>query len=181
MFAYAVEAGEGSLAFLLLEEQGTPAHAFSSLLRSLHAGQRLLKTHPPSEIAKTIQAGEPTCGVTAVRWDGERLQLSSAGAPIPNVLRQARPLPFEIVERGTLRMADCSTAPGDLLVLCSRGVTDLQFQTKPEPPEKAVARLARAAEGQPLNAAFSQVVSEWKKSGAQPGRRDVFFLAARRA
>ncbi|HEV2063361.1 MAG TPA: protein kinase [Thermoanaerobaculia bacterium] len=181
VFAYAVEAGAGSLAFLLLEDHRAPAYAFSSLLRALHAGQRLLKTHSPSEITKTIHAGEPTCGVTAIRWDGDRLQLASAGAPIPHVLRQARPLPFEIVERGTLRVADCATTPGDLLVLCSRGVGDVQFPTKPEPPEKTVARLARAAEGHPLNAAFSQVVSEWKRSGALPGRRDVFLLAARRA
>ena len=180
VFAYAVEADGGALAFLLLEDHRAPAEAFGSLLRALHAGQRLLKTQSPIEIVNTIHQGEPACGVTVARWNGDRLGLAAAGAPIPYVLRGARPLPFDIVEQGPLRAADCAAAAGDLLVLCSSGVGDLQFSGKPDPPEKAVQSLARAAQGHPLNAAFSQVVSEWKKQGAQPGRRDVFFLAARR-
>lgn len=181
VFAYAVEASSESLAFLLLEDHRAPAYAFSSLLRALHAGQRLVKTHSPAEIAKTIHAGEPTCAVTVARWEGDRLLLAAAGAPIPHVLRQARPLPFEIVERGTLRTAVCETTQEDLLVVASRGVAAMEFAAKPAPPERAVQQLAKAAEGHPLTAAFSQVVAEWKKTGISPGRRDVFFLAARRA
>jgi tRNA A-37 threonylcarbamoyl transferase component Bud32/putative methionine-R-sulfoxide reductase with GAF domain len=180
VFAYAVESDGGCLAFLLIEDDRAPADAFGSLLRALHAGQRLLKTQSPSEIARTIHAGEPTCGVTVARWDGDRLALASAGAPIPHVLRGARPLPFEIVEHGPLRTADGTASPGDLLVLCSRGFGGVQFATKADTAEKTVQSLARAAEGHPLNAAFSQVVSEWKTAGARPGRRDVFLLAARR-
>ena len=71
-------------------------------------------------------------------------------------------------------------AAGDLLLVASRGVGGLEFSAKPEPPESVVQQVARAAETCPLTAAFSQVVAEWKKAGASPGRRDVFFLAARR-
>ena len=180
VFAYAVESDGGALAFLLLESDRAPAGAFGSLLRALHAGQRLLKTQPPAEIVRTIQQGEPHCGVTAARWDGSRLTLESAGAPIPHVLRAGRPLPFEIAEQGPIRTAICEAAKGDLLLLSSRGVDEVLFATKPEPPEKTAQSFARAAEGRPLNAAFSQIVSEWKLAGALPGRRDVFFLAARR-
>ncbi|MGH9398724.1 MAG: GAF domain-containing protein, partial [Thermoanaerobaculia bacterium] len=180
VLAYAVEAGPGSLCFLLLEDQRAPAYAFSSLLRALHAGQRLLKTHAPLEIARTIHAGEPTCGVAVARWMGDRLQLASAGVEIPHVLREAKPMPLEIVEHGALRSAECGTRAGDLLVLASGGVGDLQFAAKPEPPDTTIRRLAKAAQGHPLNAAFSQIVSEWKRLGALPGRRDVFLLAARR-
>jgi hypothetical protein len=181
VLVYAVEAGPGSLSFLVVEDERAPVEAFGSLLRALHAGQQLLKTHPPLEIARTIHGGEPTCSVAVARWQGDALQLASAGAPLPNVLREAAPMQLEIVERGPLRSADCSTKTGDLLVLASRGVGDIQFGEKPEPPDTTLRRLAKAAEGHPLNAALSQVVSEWKKTGALPGRRDVFLLAARRS
>lgn len=180
VFAYVVESDGSSLAFLLIEDDRPPAEAFGSLLRALHAGQRVLKTQSPSEIAWTIHKGEPTCAVTAARWNGEKLSLASAGAPIPSVFRRARPLAFEVSEQGSLRTAECATAPGDLLVLASRGVGDVQFAGQPESAEKSVQSLALAAEGRPLNGAFSQVVAEWKKAGALPGRRDVFLLAARR-
>lgn len=181
VIAYAIETAPGSLALLLIEDGREPADAFNALVRALHAGRGLLKTASPAEAARAIHAGEPGCGVTVARWDGARLALASAGAPIPYVLRQGRPLPFEIAERGGLRTATCETAAGDLLVLASRGVAEIQFSGRPAPPEKAVQHLARAAEGHPLNTAFSQIVSEWKKAGDTPGRRDVFFLAARRA
>ena len=180
VIVYAVEAAPGSLALLLIEDAREPADAFNALVRALHAGRGLLKTASPAEAARTIHAGEPGCGVTVAQWDGARLALASAGAPIPYVLRRSRPLPFEIVERGDLRSASCETAAGDLLVVASRGVGEIQSSTKPAPVEKAVQHLARAADGRPLNVAFAQIVSEWKKAGDSPGQRDVFFLAARR-
>jgi tRNA A-37 threonylcarbamoyl transferase component Bud32/putative methionine-R-sulfoxide reductase with GAF domain len=181
VISYAVETAPGSLALLLIEDGREPADAFNALVRALHAGRGLLKTASPAEAARAIHAGEPGCGVTVARWDGARLALASAGAPIPYVLRQGRPQPFEIAERGGFRTATCETTAGDLLVLASRGVAEIQFSGRPAPPEKAVQHLARAAEGHPLNTAFSQIVSDWKKAGDTPGRRDVFFLAARRA
>jgi len=180
VFAYAVEAGPTSLSLLLVEEAREAGDAFSALVRALHTGRGLLKTASPAETAHTVHSGEPSCGVTVARWDGARLALASAGAPIPYVLRRARPVPFEIVERGPLRTATFETEIGDLLLFASRGVGQIQSSTKQAPPEKAVQHLARASEGHPLNAAFSQVVSEWKKAGDSPGPRDVFFLAARR-
>ena len=56
----------------------------------------------------------------------------------------------------------------------------LQSTGKPASPEKAIQRLARAAETQPLSAAFATLVSEWKKTGVSPGARDVLLLAAKR-
>lgn len=180
VFAYAIEAAPGGLSLLLVEDSRAAGDAFNALVRALHAGRGLLKTATPQELAHTLHAGEPTCGITAIRWEGARLSLASSGAPIPHVLRQGRPLPFEILDRGGQRAATCETVAGDLLVLASRGVAEIQFVGKPAPPEKTVQHLARACEGRPLNTAFSQVVSEWKKAGDTPGRHDVFFLAARR-
>ena len=180
VFGYAVETGPGSLALLLVEDAREPGDAFNSLVRALHASRGMLRSSSPGETVKTIHAGEPACGVTVARWDGTRLALASAGAPIPFVLRQGRPLPFEIVERAALRMATCETLAGDLLIIASRGVTAMQFATKPAPPERAAQQIAKAVEGQAMNIAFSQLVAEWKKAGTAPGPRDVFFLAARR-
>ena len=56
----------------------------------------------------------------------------------------------------------------------------MQSAGKPASPEKAVQRLARDAETQPLSAAFAALVSEWKKTGFGPGDRDVLLLAAKR-
>ena len=180
VFAYAVESGSGSLALLLLEDGREPADAFSSLARALHAARGSLASAPAAETARAIHEGEPTCGVTVARWDGSRLALASAGAPLPYVMRKARPVSLQAVEKGALRTATCETAAGDLLLVASRGVGGLQFSAKPELPEQVVQQVAKAAESRPLTAAFSQVVAEWKKAGASPGRRDVFFLAARR-
>jgi serine/threonine protein kinase len=180
VFAYAVEAGPGALALLLVEDGREPADAFGSLARALHAARGTLQSSPAAETARAIHEGEPNCGVTVARWDGPRLTLASAGAPIPHVLRKARPLPLDVTERGTLRTTSCETAPGDLLLVASRGVGGLQFAAKPDLPERVIQRVAQSAEGRSLTPAFSQVVAEWKKDGASPGRRDVFFLAARR-
>ena len=46
--------------------------------------------------------------------------------------------------------------------------------------DHAAARLARAAETQPLSAAFATLVGEWKRAGYAPGERDVLLLAAKR-
>jgi tRNA A-37 threonylcarbamoyl transferase component Bud32/putative methionine-R-sulfoxide reductase with GAF domain len=180
VFAYAVEPGPGSLSLLLVEDERAAGDAFGALVRALHAGRGMLKASSPAEIVRAIHVGEPTCAVTVARWEGARLALAWAGATIPYVLRHARPLPLEIVERGDMRSASCETASGDLLVLASRGVGEIQPSTKLAPLEMAVQHFARASEGHPLNAAFSQIVSEWKKAGDSPGRRDVFLLAARR-
>ena len=56
----------------------------------------------------------------------------------------------------------------------------LQSAGKPASPEKAIQRLARAAETQPLSGAFANLVSEWKKTGVAPGAKDVLLLAAKR-
>jgi hypothetical protein len=56
----------------------------------------------------------------------------------------------------------------------------MQTSVKPASPERAAQHLARAAESQPLSAAFAALVAEWKKTGFEPGNRDALLLAAKR-
>ena len=72
------------------------------------------------------------------------------------------------------------TARGDLLVIGGAGLAGMRSAGKPPSPEKAVQHLARAAETQALSAAFATLVTEWKKTGFEPGNRDVLLLAAKR-
>ena len=101
-------------------------------MRALHAGRGLLQTATPQELTHTLHAGEPTCGITAIRWEGARLSLASCGAPIPHVLRQGRPLPFEILDKGGQRAATCETVAGDLLVLPHMSILPLDPGSMPE-------------------------------------------------
>ena len=177
---YAVETGPEVLAFLLLEDSREIDESIGALVRASSLGRRLLPTATAAEIAEKIGALEPACAVTAARWDGERLSLAAREAPVPWVLRFGRPVPFEVRETAGVREATLETAQGDLLVLASSGLVRLVSGGRPPSAEKAVQKLARAAETQPLSGAFAGLVSEWKKTGVAPGPRDVLLLAAKR-
>ncbi|HSS43723.1 MAG TPA: hypothetical protein VLO07_00155, partial [Thermoanaerobaculia bacterium] len=88
--------------------------------------------------------------------------------------------PFPIAENAGVLTAESEASKGDLLVLASSGLTSIQFSGKPIPPEKCVQDFARAAKSQAVSAAFAALVSEWKKTGATPGKKDILLLAARR-
>jgi hypothetical protein len=100
---------------------------------------------------------------------------------VPYLLRDGRPVPFAISERGALREAKVDSDPGDLLVLASAGLGELRFPGKPVPPEKSIQHFARTSIGQTLPGAFAQLVAEWKRMDVSVGARDVLFLAARRS
>jgi hypothetical protein len=78
------------------------------------------------------------------------------------------------------REVSVETGKGDLLVLASQGLFSLRTSGKPASADQSVMRLARAAETQPLSAAFAALVAEWKKTGLSPGSRDVLLLAAKK-
>jgi serine/threonine protein kinase len=177
---YAVSAAPGRLALLLLEHRGGIEEAIAPLVRAATAGRRLLEATDPVALLHSIAIAEPACAATAARWDGDRLLLAAREAPVPHLLRFGRPVPFEVHETDGVRELALETAKGDLLVIASIGLSALQSAGKPASPEKAVQRLARSAETQPLSAAFAALVSEWKKTGFEPGNRDVLLLAAKR-
>jgi len=177
---YAVSGAPGRLALLLLEHDGSLEEAIGPLVRASGLGHRLLDGSSPSEIVLAIAAAEPACSVTAARWQEDRLALASRLAPVPHLLRFGRPLPFEVRESESLREVELETAKGDMLVIASRGLSELASPGKPASVEKAVQKLARAAETQALSAGFAALVSDWKKAGFSPGSRDALLLAARR-
>jgi serine/threonine protein kinase len=177
---YAVSAASGRLALLLLEHRGGIEESIAPLVRAATAGRRLLETADPVALLRSVAVAEPACAATAARWDGDRLLLAARGAPVPHLLRFGRPVPFEVREADGVRELALETARGDLLVIGSMGLSAMQSSGKPASPEKAVQRLARSAETQPLSAAFAALVSEWKKTGFEPGNRDVLLLAAKR-
>lgn len=177
---YSVAAAPGRLALLLIEHRQGIEEAIAPLVRAATAGRRLLDTFDPVDLVRSIAVAEPACSATAGRWDGERLLLASREAPVPHLLRFGRPVPFEVREVDGVREVALETAKGDLLVIASMGLSGMQSAGKPASPEKAVQRLARSAETQPLSAAFAALVSEWKKTGFEPGARDVLLLAAKR-
>jgi hypothetical protein len=140
----------------------------------------MLGASAPSEIVEKIGLAEPGCAVTVARWENDRLSLAARQAPIPWLLRFGRPVPFEVRESAGVQQVTLETARGDLLVIGSRGLSSLVSEGKPASADKAAQRLARAAETQPLSAAFASLVSEWKKMGVAPGDRDLLLLAAKR-
>jgi serine/threonine protein kinase len=180
VLSYAVEAREGRLAFLLVEDPREAEEAFGPLLKAISAGQRLLREVPPAELARRIVEVEPSCQVAAAAWSGDTLLLAAAGTELPLLLRGARPVPFAVASAGGVASAEVATSPGDLLVLSSRGLAQVRFSAKPISPEDLVVWLATEARERPIPAAFAKVVADGKKMGATPGPRDILVLAARR-
>jgi putative methionine-R-sulfoxide reductase with GAF domain len=177
---YSVAAREGRLALLLLEHPGGVADSVAPLVRAEGIGRRLLGEAGPPEVVRLIAKAEPSCAVTAVLWEADRISLVARGAPLPCLLRFGRPVSLETEEKEGTSRAALPTAGGDLLVIASSGLAAMQTSGKPVSAERAAQRLARAAETQPLSAAFAALVSEWKKAGCAPGDRDVLLLAAKR-
>jgi serine/threonine protein kinase len=177
---YAVAAAPGALSLLLLEGGDEIESAIGSLVHALGLGKKMLGAATPTEIVGAIAAADPACAATAASWQGDRLRLAARGAAVPHLLRFGRPVPFAVTESGGTSEVALETAPADVLVLASKGLSQLRSAGKPASPEKAVQRLARAAETSPLSAAFAALVAEWKKTGHSPGARDVLLLAAKR-
>jgi len=182
LVSYSIAAGDGRIAFLLLESAHSPGASFGALVKAGNAGKAALARGCAAEAVEQALAVDPACSASAAAWEKERVELAAGGqrATVPYLLREGRPIPFSLAERKELKTAQCQTEAGDLLVLVSTGLSALQFPGKPVPPEKAVQHLAREAQGQPLAAAFARIVSEWKRAGVGPGDRDVLLLAARR-
>jgi serine/threonine protein kinase len=182
LLSYAVESAPGWIAFLLLESPEPPEVAFASLLRAANAGRTVLRTASPAKVVETVRTAEPSCVATAARWEGKRISLSASGegTAIPHLLRDARPVPFPVAEKGEVLAAETEASAADLLVLASSGLGSIRFPGKPTAPETSIQHLARAAQSQSVLAAFAELVSHWKKNGASPGDKDTLLLAARR-
>jgi hypothetical protein len=96
------------------------------------------------------------------------------------VFRDGAPIAFTAVDRAAIHTARAATAAGDLLLLASSGLPALQFPGTSPREEDLTTAFARACSGRSLPAAFTRMLSEWKKAGAAPGARDLLMLAARR-
>ena len=179
LLLYAVDAGPGRLALLLLEDRRPIEDAIAGLVRGANLGRPLLASSAPAEIVSRIASQEPGCSVTAACWEADRVRLAAHETGVPYLLRSGRAVPFEIAETDGVREAEIETAKGDLLVLSSIGLFSLE-SARPVSADQSILRLARAAETQPLSAAFAALVAEWKKTGIAPGERDVLLIAAKR-
>jgi serine/threonine protein kinase len=180
LVSYWVESGPGRLAFLVIEHPAPPEDAFAGLSKAFSAGRAHLPKASPSDVVARVLSADPACAVTAATWEGEKVRLAAAGAPLPYLLRAGLPVPFPGGETAGVQTAETPAATGDLLVVASSGVSAIRFSGKPWPVEKSVQRFARAAQGHPLSSVFAELVSEWKKAGSSPGPRDVLLLATRR-
>jgi serine/threonine protein kinase len=177
---YAVAAAPGRLALIAIEHDGGIEESIGALVRGSAAARRALDGSPAVDVVRAVSSAEPGCGIAAARWEGDRLQLAAHRSPVPYVLRFGRPVPFEVREDDGIARVSLDTARGDLLVVAGAGLAGMRSAAKPPSPEKAVQHLARAAETQILSAAFATLVTEWKKTGFEPGDRDVLLLAAKR-
>jgi putative methionine-R-sulfoxide reductase with GAF domain/predicted Ser/Thr protein kinase len=177
---YAVDAKPGAISLLLLEDPRDLEESIGALVRASGAARKVLASASPSEVVQRAAAAEPGCSATAARWEEDRVSLASWNAPVPWLLRFGRPVPFEVRDRDGVSEVSVETARGDLLVISSSGLVQLRSDGRPAPPEKAIQRLARSAETEPLTAAFAELVAEWKKKGIEPGNRDVLLLAVKR-
>ena len=181
LVAYAAEAGAGFLSLLLLEAPGAPEESIGPLAGGLAAGRALLASAAPAEILEKIQEAAPSCSATAARWQGARLRVSAARAPLPFLLRGGKAVTLAAAEKGYLRTAAGETLPGDLVIVASSGLERLRFEKDFRPPEQLVEELARSAATAPLRSAFEQSVAGWKAAGISPGSAEVLLLTARRA
>jgi serine/threonine protein kinase len=177
---YAVAPAPGRIALLSIEHSGGIEESIGALVRASAAGRRALDGSSAVDVVRAVAAAETTCAAAAARWEGDRLELAAHGSPVPFLLRFGRPVPFEVRGNEGIDEVSLETARGDLLVLAGLGLTEMRSAGKPPSPEKAVQHLARAAETQALSAAFATLVTEWKKTGFEPGDRDVLLLAAKR-
>ena len=175
--AFAVEAGRDRLGFLLLEPIGEPEDSLVELVRGLDAGRRLLASAPPEEVVRRAAPLATGCAISAALWEGNRLFLTTNGAPLPAVLRDGRPVLFP---PGSTEL---DMRAGDLLVLASSGLARLRAvrASGALSPDDALSRFGRLAWDQPLSAAFARLVADWKREGTTTGDRDVVLLAARRS
>jgi serine/threonine protein kinase len=177
---YAVEPRPGGLSLLLVEDAREIEEAVGPIVRASRLARQLLPGTAPAELVRRVGELEPGTAVTAARWEGDRIALAAREASVPYLLRFGRPVPFEVRESGGVAEVTLETAPGDLLVVASRGLFALTSPGKAASPEKGIQKLARGCETQSLSAAFAALVSEWKKTGIAPGTRDVLLLAAKR-
>ena len=177
---YAVAPAPNRISLLTLDHAGGIEQSVGALVRASAAGRRVLDGSPAADVVRAVVSAEPTCAAAAARWEGDRVQLAAYGSPVPFLLRFGRPVPFEVRETDGIGEVSLETAKGDLLVLAGAGLAGMRSAGKPPSPEKAVQHLARAAETQTLSAAFATLVTEWKKTGFEPGDRDVLLLAAKR-
>ena len=180
LLSYAVDAGAGRLAFLLVEDPRGPEESFGSLVRAIGAGRAHLTSRSAPEIAQRIVETEPGTQIAAAVWADDRLTVSASGTELPLLLRDGRPQPAPVASDGSVFSAQFQTSPGDLLVLASRGLSQIRFGTKPIPPGELIVWLAREARELSIPAAFARIVAEGKRTGASAGGKDVLLLAARR-
>jgi len=177
---YAVEASPGLLGLLLVESAGTPLEQMGPLAAALAAGRPLLAAAEPADIVASVRKASPSASVTAARWEGSRLRLAAARAPLPLLFREGRALRMAVDADGARLTAECETAGGDFLVAASSGLDRLRFEKEWRAPEQLLEGIAQRALQRPLPAAFASAVSDWKNAGISTGTADLLLLAARR-
>jgi serine/threonine protein kinase len=180
ILSYAVEARADRVGFLLVEDPRPPEDAFGALIRAIGAGRPSLAADSPAQVVRRVLEAEPGCQTAAAVWSGERLAIAAAGTELPLLMRGGRPVPCPVATDSGVFSADIATQPADLLLLSSRGLSQIRFSARPIPPGELLVWLAREALEKPIPAAFAKIVAEGKKTGASPGPRDVMLLAARR-
>ena len=180
LLSYALDGEDGRLAFLLVEHPGDPEETLGALVKAIATGRPLLATEAPAEIVRRVAEAEPRAQIAAASWSGSALRVAASGTELPLVLRDGRPIPSPVASTGAVFAADVETRPGDLLVVASRGLSEVRFASKPVSPGDLLLWLAREAREAPIPAAFAKIVAQGKKMGAAPGSRDVLLLAARR-
>ena len=180
LVAYAAEAGAGFFSLLLVEADGPPEESVGPLAGALATGRGLLASAGPAETIEKVGQAAPSCCVTAARWQGSRLWLSASRAPLPLLLRGGKTVRLAASGDGGRLTAKCETSSGDLVIVASRGLERMRFETDWRPPERLLEELARAATKKPLHDVLARMMSDWKAAGISPGPSDVVLLAARR-
>jgi tRNA A-37 threonylcarbamoyl transferase component Bud32 len=178
---YAAESSSDGLALLLVEAPGAPEEQTAPLACALAAGRAFLSAFEPAEIVEKVRKASPSVSVTAARWEGTRLRLSAARAPLPFLFREGLAVRLAPDADGARLTAQLESSPGDLLILASSGLDRLHCEKDWRQPEQLLHDLAQAAAGHPLPAAFARAVSDWKNAGISTGSADLLLLAARHA
>jgi sigma-B regulation protein RsbU (phosphoserine phosphatase) len=141
----------------------------SDLLHGSTAGNKyvtaaLLELDPASGAARYVSAGHIDSWL--VRYDGETVPLASTGAPL-GLLPPG--LPYEETR--------VVLAPGDVVVLCSDGVTDAQNEAGEEFGEERLGAIVKASRAEGADVMVSRVFEAIDAfAGAAPQFDDITML-----
>lgn len=166
-----------SVTLLIAEDVRPPEDGIADLVATMTELRARLDLLPLPALLASL-ARRPV-RLAAARLSPAEVELAAVRAPLPSVFSKGRLVPFPSERDGEVLRARVPLAPGDLVLAVSHGL-ETMVGAGTHGVDEQLQRAARLAEGDPISAAFTDLVSRWKGEGKRPAERDVVILGARR-